>query len=181
MPTDGKRAEVAELTKLLRGSSAVAVADYRGLRVTDIQAVRRSLRANGVTFRVVKNRLMSIAADEAGVPEMKPILDGPTAVAVGAGDEAVLARSVLEALRPYSRVVKVRGAVLGTRLIDADGLQRLSSLPGREVILGQVAGAMQAPLAALASVLAGNLRNLVGVLSAIAEQKGSAGGTAAGG
>ncbi|MFN2484899.1 MAG: 50S ribosomal protein L10 [Candidatus Limnocylindria bacterium] len=180
MPTEAKRREVTELAELLRGSSAVASVDYRGLRVADVQTVRRSLRANGVGFRVVKNRLMRIAADEAGVPEIKPILDGPTAVAVTSGDEAALARSVLEALRPYSRIVKVRGAVLGTRLIDADALQRLSVLPGRDVLLGRVAGAMQAPMAQLASVLSANLRSLVGVLNAIAEKKGSAGGTAAG-
>ena len=181
MPTEAKRQEVTELTELLRGSSAVAVADYRGLRVGDIQTVRRSLRANGVAFRVVKNRLMSIAADEAGLPELKPILGGPTALAVTTGDEVALARSVIESLRPYARVVKVRGGLLGTRMIDADALTRLSTLPAREVLLARVVGGMASPLAALAAVLSGNLRNMVGVLAALAEKKAQSpdGGTMA--
>ena len=171
MPTDEKRQAVAELTELLRGSTAVAVADYRGLRVGDMQSVRRALAGNDVAFTVVKNRLMSIAADEAGLAELKPMLSGPTALATGSGDEVTLARSVLDALRPYSRVVKVRGGVIGRRMIGAEDLQRLSTMPGREVLLGRLGGGMQAPIAALASVLAGNIRNLVGVLNAVAEKK----------
>ena len=181
MPTEQKREQVAELAELLRGSSAVAVADYRGLRVSDIQAVRRSLRASGVSFRVVKNRLMSIAADEAGRPEIKPILGGPTAVAVTSGDEVALAKSVLDSLRPYSPVVNVRGGLLGTRVIDADAPTRLSTLPGLDVLLARVAGSMAPPLSGLAAVLAGNLRNMAGVLSALAEKKAQSpdGGTMA--
>ncbi len=65
MPTDAKRDAVRELAELLRGSSAIAVADYRGLKVSEMQTVRRTLRANGVELHVAKNRLLKIAADEA--------------------------------------------------------------------------------------------------------------------
>jgi len=171
MPTDAKRQAVGELAELLRSSRAVAVADYRGLKVAELQQVRRSLRGSGIAFHVVKNRLMRIAAEDAGRGELTSLLEGPSAVATTDGDEAALARALLEAVRPYSRTVRVRGGLLGGRAIDADALQRLSTLPSRELLLARLAGGLQAPMSGMAAVLAGNIRNLVGVLTAIADKK----------
>jgi large subunit ribosomal protein L10 len=180
MPTDAKRQAIAALTELLRSSSALAVADYRGLKVSEMQSVRKSLRAGGVQLHVAKNRLLKIAAEEAGRAELAPMLIGPTALASTSGDEIALAKALLEAFRPYSKVVALRGGLLGGVAVDAAALQRLATLPSREVLLGRLAGAMVAPIAGMAGVLAGNLRNLVGVLSAVADKKrASEGGAAA--
>lgn len=171
MPTDTKRTAVAELAKLLRESSALAVADYRGLKVAEMQTVRRTLRASGVELHVAKNRLLKIAADEAERAELKPMLEGPTALATVTGDEVILAKALQEAFRPYARTVSVRGGMLGSQAVDADALTRLASLPTREVLLGKLAGGVASPLTGFASVLAANLRNLAGVLNAVADQK----------
>ena len=180
MPTDAKRQAVAELTELLRSSSALAVADYRGLTVSEMQSVRRSLRASGVQLHVAKNRLLKIAAEEAGRPALTSLLSGPTAVASSSGDETALAKALQDALRPYSKVVSLRGGLLGDVAVDAAVFQQLANLPSRDVLLGRLAGAMVAPIAGMAGVLGANLRNLVGVLSAIADQKrASEGGAAA--
>lgn len=178
MPTDIKRQAVAELAELLRSSTAIAVADYRGLKVSEMQAVRRTLRENGVQLHIAKNRLLKIAADEAGRTELKPMLSGPTALATGSGDEAAMAKTLVDALRPYTRVVSVRGGMLGDRAIDASQLTRLATLPSRDVLLGKVAGGMASPLTSMAGVLAANLRNFVGVLSAVADKKRSTEGAA---
>jgi large subunit ribosomal protein L10 len=180
MPTDAKRQAVAELTEMLRSSSALAVADYRGLTVSEMQSVRRSLRASGVELHVAKNRLLKIAAQEAGRAELTSLLAGPTAVAASSGDETALAKALQDALRPYSKVVALRGGLLGGVAVDAGVFQQLASLPSRDVLLGRMAGAMASPIAGMAGVLAANLRNLVGVLSAVADQKrASEGGSAA--
>lgn len=172
MPTDTKRQAVTELADLLRNSSAIAVADYRGLKVSDMQAVRRTLRESGVQLHIAKNRLLKIAADEADRTELKPMLTGPTALATIAGDEAAMAKALADAFRPYSRVgVSLRGGMLGSTAIDASQLARLATLPSREVLLGRIAGGMAAPIAGMAGVLAANLRNLVGVLTAVADKK----------
>lgn len=171
MPTDEKRKAVAELAELLRNSTAVAVADYRGLKVSDMQAVRRTLRDGGVELHIAKNRLLKIAADEADRAELKPLLEGPTALATVRGDEVAMAKALAEALRPYARVVSVRGGLLGTQAIDAAQLTRLATLPSREELLAKLASGMAAPLTGMAGVLAANLRNLVGVLSAVADKK----------
>ena len=171
MPTDAKRQAIAALTELLRSSSALAVADYRGLKVSEMQSVRRSLRANGVQLHIAKNRLLKIAASEAGLGELHSLLSGPTAVASSHGDETSLAKALAEALRPYSKVVALRGGLLAGVAVDAAAFQQLANLPSREVLLGRLAGAMVAPIAGMAGVMAGNLRNLVGVLRAVADQK----------
>ena len=172
MPTDAKRQAVAELVELLRSSSAIAVADYRGLKVAEMQTVRKTLRDSGVQLTVAKNRLLKIAADEADRAELKPMLDGPTALATIDGDEATMAKALADALRPYSRVVvSVRGGMLGSAAIDASQLTRLATLPSRDVLLGRVVGGMAAPLNGMANVLAGSLRAFANVLNAVADQK----------
>jgi large subunit ribosomal protein L10 len=171
MPTDLKRQAVTELAEMLRGSSAVAVADYRGLKVAEMQAVRRSLRGNGVQLHVAKNRLLKIAADQAERSELIPMLTGPTALATIDGDEVVLAKALQEAIRPYNKVVSLRGGLLGSTAIDAASLTRMATLPSREVLLGRLAGGLAGPITGFAGVLAANLRNLAGVLAAVADQK----------
>jgi large subunit ribosomal protein L10 len=82
-----------------------------------------------------------------------------------------MARALQEAFRPFARTVTIRGGLLGSQAIDAGQLQRLASLPSRDVLLAKLAGGMAAPIAGMAGVLAGNLRNLVGVLAAINDKK----------
>jgi large subunit ribosomal protein L10 len=170
MPTDAKRQAVTELAEMLRDSTAIAVADYRGLKVSEMQTVRRSLRASGVELHVAKNRLLKIAADQADRADLKPMLEGPTALATISGDEVALAKALQEAFRPF-RVVTLRGGLLGNQAIDAASLARMASLPSRELLLGRLAGGLASPITGFASVLAANLRNLAGVLSAVADQK----------
>lgn len=170
MPTEAKRAAVAELKETLSTSHATIVSDYRGLSVSDISAVRRALREQGITYRVVKNRLARIAADEAGRPELTELLDGPSALAMGGTDEVLLARTFLDAVRPY-RTVAIRGGLIGDRRIDAQSVTRLASLPTRDVLLAQLAGGIASPLTGLASLLAAPLRNLGYALQQLADQK----------
>ena len=175
MPTDAKRATVAKLTTILAASPSSIVADYRGLKVSEIGAVRRALREKGIRYHIVKNRLAKIAADQAGVSELSPLLEGPSAIAVGIDDEAQLAKAFLDAVRPY-KVVVVRGGVIRGHRIDARDVTRLAELPSREVLLAQLAGAIASPLTTLGNLLVAPIRNLGGGLAQLAEQKGSSAG-----
>ena len=172
MPTEAKRETVAGLTEEARSSSAMIVSEYRGLRVSELGEIRKSLRKQNVTYHVVKNRLMKIAARDAGMETLGLLLEGPTAVAFARGDEAAAAKAVLDAVRPY-RLVKITGAVLGTRVIDANGVVRLSQLPGRSVLLAQVAGAISAPMATMAGLFDAPLRDISGLVQALADKGGS--------
>jgi large subunit ribosomal protein L10 len=170
MPTEAKRATDAELREELANARTMIVSEYRGLKVKEIAEIRRALRKQDVTYRIVKNRLMRIAADAAVGAALSPLLIGPTAIAFG-NDEAGTAKAVLDATRPYNRVVKITGGVLGDRAIGADDVTRLAALPTRDVLLSKLAGGMQAPVATLAGLLAAPLRNLGYALQQVAEQK----------
>jgi large subunit ribosomal protein L10 len=91
VPTEAKAAEVEELKKELAGTPALVFTDYRGLKVVEIQELRRRLRSRGIRYRVVKNTLLRRAAAESGLPDLKKLLEGPTAIAIGERDEVELA------------------------------------------------------------------------------------------
>ena len=170
MPTEAKVAEVAELREAIANARTMIVSEYRGLRVKEIAEIRRALDKQDVKFRVIKNRLMKIAAADTVGGALDPLLTGPTAIAFGT-DEAGTAKAVLDATRPYSRIVRITGGVLGDRAIDADAVTRLAALPAREVLLARLAGGMQAPVGTLAGLFAAPLRNLGYALAQLAEQK----------
>jgi large subunit ribosomal protein L10 len=169
MPTEAKRETVAELREALSSSRTLIVSEYRGLSVKELAEIRRALRKQDVTYRVVKNRLMRIAAQDTLGEALGPLLVGPTAIAFGI-DESTTAKAVLDATRPY-KLVTITGAVLGDRSISADAVRSLASLPSREVLLGRLAGGMQAPVATLAGLLAANIRNLGYALAQVRDQK----------
>jgi large subunit ribosomal protein L10 len=169
MPTEAKRETVAELREALSSSRTLIVSEYRGLSVKELAEIRRALRKQDVTYRVVKNRLMRIAAQDTVGEALGPLLVGPTAIAFGT-DESTTAKAVLDATRPY-KLVTITGAVLGDRSISADAVRSLASLPSREVLLGRLAGGMQAPVATLAGLLAANIRNLGYALAQVRDQK----------
>lgn len=173
MPTEAKRETVAELREALAASPTLIVSEYRGLTVKEIAEIRRALRKQDVSYRVVKNRLLKIAAAESIGDALDPMLTGPTAIAFGT-DESATAKAVIDATRPY-RVVTITGGVLGTRAISADAVRSLASLPSREILLGRLAGGIQAPVATLAGLLAANLRNLGYALAQVRDQKAQSG------
>jgi large subunit ribosomal protein L10 len=170
MPTAAKEATVAELREEIANARTMIVSEYRGLTVKEIAEIRRALRKQDVTYRVVKNRLMRIAAEDSVGEALSPLLTGPTAIAFGT-DEAGTAKAVIDATKPYTRVVRITGGVLGDRAIDADGVTRLATLPSREVLLAKLAGGMQAPVGTLAGLFAAPLRNLGFALAQLAAQK----------
>ena len=174
MPTEAKRETVAELREALSSSRTLIVSEYRGLTVKEIAEIRRALRKQDVSYRIVKNRLLRIAAQDTIGDALGPMLTGPTAIAFG-NDESSTAKAVIDATRAY-RVVTITGGVLGDRAISADGVRSLASLPSREVLLGKLAGGMQAPVATLAGLLVANIRNLGYALSQVRDQKAQAGG-----
>lgn len=172
MPTEAKREAVAALREQLASSRTLIVSEYRGLTVREIGEIRRSLRKQDVSYRVVKNRLMKIAAGDSVRSALDTLLIGPTAIAFGQ-DEGATAKAVMDTMRPYKQV-RITGALLGDRAIDAAGVTRLASLPSRDVLLSQLAGAFAAPLATTAGLFDAPLRDVAGLVQALADQRAAA-------
>jgi large subunit ribosomal protein L10 len=174
MPTEAKRETIAALRAELDANRTMIVSEYRGLKVKEITEIRRALRKQDVTYRVVKNRLMRIAAqDNAAADALTPLLSGPSAIAFG-NDEAATAKAVLDATRPYAKIVKITGGVLGSRAIDAESVTRLAALPSREALLAEALGAIVAPLSMTAGLFDAPLRDVAGLVEALIAQRDGA-------
>jgi large subunit ribosomal protein L10 len=161
-----KERVVAELAERLRASDTLIVADYRGLTMSEIDGVRTELLRHGARFSVVKNTLTKRAAEEAGVPQLVELLDGPTAIAfVGDGDMVGVAKSLQETAR-RTRILALRGGILQGQPMSADQVRDLAALPSTDVLQGQVLGAVVGPLNAIVGLFTAPLRELVGVIDA---------------
>jgi len=172
MPTEAKRRTVDELRQQLDRSPTLIVSEYRGLSVKEIAEIRRGLRKQDVTYRVIKNRLLKIAAADTRGSGLDGLLVGPTAIAFGT-DETRTAKAVIDTMRPYKQV-RITGALLGARAIDADGVTRLAALPSREVLLAQIAGALASPMGTTAGLFDAPLRDVAGLVTALADRRAAA-------
>lgn len=164
-----KREKVGALAEHLSGAPAIVVTQYRGLTVQDLQDLRRKLRTKGLDYHVVKNTLFARAATEAGRPAIKPLLTGPTAIAVPAKgqriDEVEVARGVVEEIRTF-KALKVMGALIGERAFGPDDVTALSRLPSRQQLQAALVGTLQAPLGNLTATLNAPFAQLIHVLTA---------------
>lgn len=173
MPTPRKVGTVAELTNVLARSSFTIITDYRGLKVSDLQALRGQLRPHSAEVRVTKNTLTRIAARANNITAMEGQLIGPTALVTSFDDPVQPAKIVTDFART-SRVLRVRGAVLDGALLSPADVEAIGNLPAKEVLIGKVIGGLAAPLYGLVGVLSGPVRSLAYVLQARVDQLGGA-------
>src|SRR4051794_36833110 len=169
-PRADKVAVVDEVKEKLSSSSAALLTEYRGMKVGELAELRRNLRKSGGEFKVYKNTLVRFAVRDLGIDIDEATLTGPTAIAFVDGDAA----GVAKALRDYSRTnahLVLKGGVLGSKALSADETRALADLPSREVLLAQLAGALQAPLTKLAGLLQALPRNMAYGLQALIDQK----------
>lgn len=170
MPTEKKVATVKELRERIERATIVIAAEYRGLSVSEIAALRKTIRDAGVEMKVVKNRLFLRAAGEAQQPGLSELLEGPTAVLFGYEDVSASAKAVTEYQRTARNAFAVRRGMMDGQLLSAVEILDLASLPTRPVLLSQLAGLLQAPITRLAGLLNGSMQNLAGLLDARAKQ-----------
>ena len=169
MKREDKARVIEELTEKLKSNSVVLV-DYKGINVAQSDRLRARSRESGVEFVVAKNTLAQIAADRAGIEDISELLVGPTAIAFS--EDPVTGAKLMDEFSNEIDAFELKGGLLDSgRVVDAAGVARLSRLPGREQLIAQVVGGIQAPLAGLVTVLNGTIRNLAIVLNQVAEQK----------
>ena len=164
MPTEEKIKEVDDLRGYMERCTIVVSTDFSGLSVEEMTVLRGTLRGKEIQFRVIKNRLAHIAADAAGRPEIKGIVQGPTGIAFGYGDPVEPARALADFIRDSKSSLKIRGAVMGDRPLTADEVDSLANLPSKDVLMGQLMGQMQGPISGLVNVLNAPLSSLARVL-----------------
>ena len=170
---------VGELTERLQATETLIVADYRGLTMKEVDALRGELLQHGAKFTIVKNSLTRRAAEAAGADSVLALLDGPTAIAFleTDGDPVAVAKALSDTART-TKVLAVRGGVLEGRVMTADEVNELAKLPPLDALRGQVLGAVAAPLYAIVGLFTAPLQDLHGLLQARIDQLGGEEGEA---
>ena len=165
-----KVAMVEEIQERLSRVQGAVLTDYRGLNAAEMTALRKELREAGVEYKVFKNTLTILAAREANLEELVPLLTGPTAFAFGYNDPVAPAKIISEFAKK-SKALEIKGGGVEAQIIGPEGVADLANLPSREVLLSMVLRGMQGPMTGMVNVLQGNIRNFVYALNAIKEQK----------
>ena len=150
MAKTDKSAVIAELTEDFRGAGATIVTEYRGLSVTSMKALRRSLGGTN-KYSVAKNTLMRIAAKNAGVEISEELLKGPSAIAFINGDPIDAAKSLRDFAKENPALV-IKGGIYEGKSVTTEEIMKLANLESREVLLAKLAGAMKGSLAKAARV-----------------------------
>jgi large subunit ribosomal protein L10 len=172
MNRDEKAAVVEEVSTQIQDAEAVFAVDYRGISVTQAAELRARLNDAGARFRVVKNTLTQLAADQAGADPLKEVLDGPTAftfVAADGGDVALAAKALAD-FRRQTDLLEFKGGVMNGEALSADQIGALSRLPAREILHGQLVGMIASPITGLVRGLNALISGLAIQLKQIADE-----------
>lgn len=169
---EDKKAVVEHVSSALAGAQAAFVADYRGLTVAQMSALRREARETGVFLKVVKNNLAKRAVRDTDFACLEAHFVGPTALA--ASEDPVAAAKLLDKYAKDFEVLTIKvGAMGGSILSEADA-KALAKLPSREVLLATLLGTMQAPVAKFVQTLNEVPGKFVRTLAALRDQKQAA-------
>ena len=165
-----KVAVVEEIREKLAASDAAVLTEYRGLKVGELAELRGALRPAGAEFKIFKNTLARRAAEEAGLPDLVPMLGGPTAITFVTGDAVTAAKALRDFAKAHEALI-VKGGLLGSATLTAGDLLALADVPPRDVLLARLAGVFQGPLVKAAGLFQAFPRNFAYGLKALVDQR----------
>ena len=170
-----KQTFVGDFCEKLQEAPVLYLTDFSGLDVKSMTVLRQRLKDSGAEYLVVKNRLVKLALADLDLPDISEALLGPTGVILGYEGIVEPAKAVRDFAKEHDDKPVFKLGVLDNKVVTAAEIDRLAKLPPREQLLAELAGALEAPMAALASALEGKLQEMSGLLDALKEQKGGEG------
>ena len=178
MPTQQNLDRVDAIRDWIDRCTIAISTDYTGLSVADMTSLRRALRESGIEYRVIKNTLALLAADGSTKPDVKQIVEGPTALAFGYDDPLAAAKVLTDFVRVNRSALKVRGGVMGERVLTTQEIAALAALPSKEELMARLLGQLNAPMTGLVYVLSAPLAGLARLLQRHVESMPQAEATA---
>lgn len=172
MPTPEKVQAVADIRERLEGAEAVFLTEYRGLTVSAVQELRRSVRNSGGDYKVTKMTLTKLAAEEAGIDGMGEYLSGPTALAFANDDPIATAKALKEFSKTHDVFVLKAGFFSGD-ILTPEEISKLAEVQPREVLLAMIAAAAKTPLFKAAGLFGSFNRNAASMFSQLLDRKES--------
>ncbi len=165
-----KKQHVAELAEAFKSANVGVLVNYNGITVENDTKLRKQLREAGCQYKVVKNTLLRLAFEQAGIEGMDEQLHGDTAIAYSDSGYTE-APKILSDYAKDSETFKIKAGFIDGSVVDAKSIGDLAKLPSKEVLIAQVLGGFNAPIQGFANVLSGTMRGLVVALNAIAEKQ----------
>ena len=161
---------IDELASSLSRCTIAVATDYRGLTAKEMVQLRRRLTESGIDYRVIKNTLTRFAAEKAGKKQLEALLTGPVAIAFGYDEVVKPAQVLREHIRSAGSMLQIKGGILGDRLLTAEDVASLATIPPREILISRLLGQLQAPLQGLHNVLSAPMCGLLNVMQARSKQ-----------
>ena len=158
-----KKQVVSEIAEKIRKAKSVVLVEYKGLTVEKANELRNKCREAGVEYKVYKNTLMRFAFEELGYNDMSVNLEGPNAIALSYEDEVSAAKVTNDFAKNSNDTITLKAGIAEGKIMNAEEIKALASVPSREILLGQLAGVLQ-----------GNIRNLAYMLDQISKKDGEA-------
>uniref|UniRef100_A0A7V5N091 Large ribosomal subunit protein uL10 n=1 Tax=Thermodesulfobacterium geofontis TaxID=1295609 RepID=A0A7V5N091_9BACT len=165
-----KEEMIKNLKEKFLNSEGIFVTSFKGFTVAESNEIRKLIREKGGEFRVVKNTLIRIASQETPVQPVNEYIEGPTALVIAYKDPIEIAKVLNKFVKDHPSL-KIRGFVIQGKGFEASAIEELVKLPPKEVLLAQVLGTLQAPIANFIGVLSAIIRNFLYVLKAVEEKK----------
>ena len=171
MNKDQKSVVIDDLHEKLSGASAFYLTDFTGMSVKQITEFRSRLRKEGVEYVVVKNTLAQRAISTLELPDIAGFFTGPTGVVIGRQDAVGAAKVLTDFARDFDNKPAVKLGVVERKQVGPDQIKALAALPPREVLLGQLAGTLQAPMARLAGDMQSLIAGFARAVDALRQQR----------
>ncbi|KDF00754.1 50S ribosomal protein L10 [Mycobacterium sp. ENV421] len=168
-----KATAVADIAEKFKEATATVVTEYRGLTVSNLAELRRSLGA-GTSYTVAKNTLVKRAASEAGVEGLDELFAGPTAIAFIQG-EPVDAAKAIKKFAKENKALVIKGGYMDGRALTVSEVERIADLESREVLLSKLAGAMKAKQSQAAALFVAPASQVARLAAALQEKKAAEG------
>jgi len=168
-----KESIVKEIKATLEASEFVFLADYRGMGVKAISALRAALAEVEAEMHIQKNSYLGVALGSEKSEGLQASLTGPTSVFTGAGDPTAVAK-VLVKFKKENEFPVLKGGLLGDKVLTDSDIDAMAKIPPREILLSQFVGTVQAPMTSLVGVMNAKVSSLLYVLNAIEEKKKNA-------
>jgi large subunit ribosomal protein L10 len=172
MIKEEKEKIINELAESLSKSSIVIATEYRGLTAKEMVQLRKQLRALGIDYKVAKNTLTRFAAEKSGHANLNELLSGPLALAFGYDDVIKPAKALNDYIRIAGQNLKVKGGLLGNKLLTPEDISSLAIIPSREFLIARLLGQLMAPIQSLHYLLGSPISGFARVLKARAQQLG---------
>jgi large subunit ribosomal protein L10 len=164
-----KEQVVSDLQKQVEQVKAVVLTNYRGLKVGQMDQLRRRLREEKITYSVVKNTMMKLASKGSALEKLHDYFEGPTAIAMSTGDPIPLAR-ILSEFQKAQPLLEIKAGWIEGRVSSPEEVRALASMPSREVMFGRILGSIQMSGMQVAGAILSALQQVVGVVQARVDQ-----------